>query len=646
MQQWGAVFAIQLLLATYAYAADAWRSIGPASEPNVHCIVVDPKSPSKIYAGAVGQIWRTDDAGKTWTSADTPTPICDVRALTIDPADSSTLYAGCLGTIKSTDAGKTWTPMYAGQEDHGALTVVWALATDNASALYAGTPAGTVFKSVDHGSQWQRIGDLPAGTRDIRALAVDPRTSSTLYVAATIGGLFKSVNGGTSWTAVHSLPSDAVTTVAIDPASPAVYAGTIGKGIFKSVDGGATWERVFDAGALTIAELAIDPGKPSTLYTAIGDAGGGVYQSTDAGTTWHSYGTALPQFVALRALAIGPSEVYVGSLDQYPGYLDGGVFAIRANACASTATLPDFAEFAVPTAKSAPLGITAGPDCAVWFTESDGNKIGRITSTGQITEFPVPTPASEPSRITKGPDGALWFTEFAGNKIARMTTSGAVTEFPVPTPGSFPLDITTGPDGNLWFTEQGAHKIARITPAGAITEFLIPPLGTFGALPYSITSGPDGNLWFAELFTGRVGRVSVTGSMTLFPVEPSCCASLGVITAGPDGNLWVAETFEGQIVRVTPSGSMTYFASKPVPNGIVAGADGALWFTDREGYGRITTAGAITKFPLATSDADPEILAAGPDGGVWFTETAANKIARKMPAQAAPPPGRHRGVRH
>src|SRR3954471_19246906 len=43
------------------------------------------------------------------------------------------------------------------------------------------------------------------------------------------------------------------------------------------------------------------------------------------------------------------------------------------------------------TADSFPLGITAGPDANLWFTERVGNKIGRITPAGTITEFTIPT---------------------------------------------------------------------------------------------------------------------------------------------------------------------------------------------------------------------------------------------------------------
>jgi streptogramin lyase len=38
-----------------------------------------------------------------------------------------------------------------------------------------------------------------------------------------------------------------------------------------------------------------------------------------------------------------------------------------------------------------------------------------------ITEYPIPTSASLPFGVTAGPDGALWFTEAEGNKIGRIT---------------------------------------------------------------------------------------------------------------------------------------------------------------------------------------------------------------------------------
>ena len=67
-------------------------------------------------------------------------------------------------------------------------------------------------------------------------------------------------------------------------------------------------------------------------------------------------------------------------------------------------------EFLVPTAGSCPYVITPGPGGALWFTERDGGKIGRITTAGVITEFPVPTAGSQPTVIAAGPDG-VWAVE-------------------------------------------------------------------------------------------------------------------------------------------------------------------------------------------------------------------------------------------
>jgi streptogramin lyase len=64
-------------------------------------------------------------------------------------------------------------------------------------------------------------------------------------------------------------------------------------------------------------------------------------------------------------------------------------------------------EFSIPTAGSGPVGITSGPDGALWFTENATNQIGCITSAGVVTnEFAIATSGSDPDGIVAGPDGA------------------------------------------------------------------------------------------------------------------------------------------------------------------------------------------------------------------------------------------------
>jgi sugar lactone lactonase YvrE len=235
----------------------------------------------------------------------------------------------------------------------------------------------------------------------------------------------------------------------------------------------------------------------------------------------------------------------------------------------------------VPTANGSPEGITTGPDGNLWFTELNGDKIGRLTPSGTVSEFAVPTSGSGPDGITTGPDGNLWFTELNGDKIGRVTPSGTVSEFAVPTAGSGPDGITTGPDGNLWFTELNGDKIGRVTPSGTFSELAVP---TAGSGPSGITTGPDGNLWFTELNGDKVGRVTPSGTVTEFAV-PTAGSGPDGITAGPDGNVWFTESYGSNIGRVTPSGTVTEYPVPAGPDlpGITTGPDGNLWFTEYHG---------------------------------------------------------------
>ncbi|MEZ5141771.1 MAG: fibronectin type III domain-containing protein [Acidimicrobiales bacterium] len=97
-----------------------------------------------------------------------------------------------------------------------------------------------------------------------------------------------------------------------------------------------------------------------------------------------------------------------------------------------------------------PRGITAGPDGALWFTSTANDRIGRITTTGQITTY-TGLGVDYPQGITAGPDGAVWFTNRGTNSIGRISTAGVVSNFKT-TEMKDPWAITVGPDSSIWFT--------------------------------------------------------------------------------------------------------------------------------------------------------------------------------------------------
>ena len=225
--------------------------------------------------------------------------------------------------------------------------------------------------------------------------------------------------------------------------------------------------------------------------------------------------------------------------------------------------------FATPT-PSNPVGITAGPDGNIWFTEGATGKIAFITPAGAITEIRFSS-SDAAAGITAGPDGNIWFCDESGNSIWRCDISTRqLTRFPLPTANAWPGEITTGADGNLWFTERPVDKVGRITPTGMITE-----IGNLSS-PGSITTGPDHNIWFASSIAPVVGRITPTGSVTLFPT-PEVPHQ---IRCGRGNDLLFTEPRANRIATITTSGIVTESPAIPrsAPTGITSGVGRRVWF--------------------------------------------------------------------
>jgi virginiamycin B lyase len=108
------------------------------------------------------------------------------------------------------------------------------------------------------------------------------------------------------------------------------------------------------------------------------------------------------------------------------------------------------------------------------------------------------------------------------------------------------------------------------------------------------------------------------------------------IVAGPDGALWFTQQQRNTIGRISTAGAVTEYGSPAglgTPLNIVSGPDGALWFTEAVGsaIGRVTTAGQITTYQTPSSNSEPLAISVGGDGNLWFTETAANAIGQITP---------------
>lgn len=236
--------------------------------------------------------------------------------------------------------------------------------------------------------------------------------------------------------------------------------------------------------------------------------------------------------------------------------------------------------------------VTSGSDGALWLTDGYGNRIVRLTTSGQFSQFPVDQ-YTQPWNIAAGPDRALWFTAYGA--IGRITTKGKLTMYPA---GAAYGDIAAGPDDALWFTETYPNDgIGRITTHGKIKAYTT---GITGA-PGSIALGPDGALWFTEGGTGgpKIGRITTSGKVTEYTKGISAGEFLVDIAAGPDGAMWFTETtfdyyYLPRIGRISMSGHISEYTkglpAQAGPSGIVEGPDERMWFTDsyNDKTGRLT----------------------------------------------------------
>lgn len=202
-----------------------------------------------------------------------------------------------------------------------------------------------------------------------------------------------------------------------------------------------------------------------------------------------------------------------------------------------------------------PNDVKTGSDGNLWFGDATGN-IGRMTTSGSFIEFPLSSASDDPLYLVLGPDQNIWFAESPGGEIGRVTPDGGITDMAPPT-GSFFGGIGSGPDGNVWFTEfryvQGGGpppQLGSVTPGFDFVEYSIPSqvLGNFVG---GICAGPDGNVWFTEGTSNNVARITLSGTITEFPV-PTSGGEPGAITAGPDGNLWFTESAGNKIGRLAP----------------------------------------------------------------------------------------------
>jgi virginiamycin B lyase len=151
-----------------------------------------------------------------------------------------------------------------------------------------------------------------------------------------------------------------------------------------------------------------------------------------------------------------------------------------------------------------PYGIALDRSGNVWTTLQGPDKLGRISSGGELTTFDVPTRNSGLGDLAIDRGGAVWFLELRTNKIGRFT-DGRFAEFEVPTPSAGLASLAAAPDGSVWFTELGVGKLGRVKN-GQVSEFSLPRADGH---PFGVAVDTTNAVWYTDL-RGWLGRLAVS----------------------------------------------------------------------------------------------------------------------------------------
>ncbi len=293
------------------YNSLEWRLVGPFRGGRAGTVSGVLNNPNLYYMGtAGGGVWKTTDAGNTWSCISDGYFGGSIGALAVSESDPNVIYVG-----------------------EGEQTL-----RGNVSSGHG------VWKSLDAGETWQFIG--LEGSEHIARIRIHPKSPDLVYVAA-IGnlwkpnetrGVFRSNDGGQSWEKIlYESDKAGAGDLILDPNNPRImYAATwemkrngyrMDSGgpdskMYKSTDGGDNWTDISSYNGLPegpwgIVGITVSPVDSNRVWAIIEAEDGGVFRSDDAGKTWEK----INENRALRQRAWYYSRIYADTQNKDKVYV-------------------------------------------------------------------------------------------------------------------------------------------------------------------------------------------------------------------------------------------------------------------------------------------------------------------------------------
>jgi photosystem II stability/assembly factor-like uncharacterized protein len=244
-------------------------------------LVMDPSEPNTLFAAtwqrtrrkwsdprvepgsSESGIWKTTDAGRTWTDANQGLPGAQFRGrigLDVARSNPNVLYA----FLDNYDAGR---PAKDGERDAYGRPIVEAR-----------IKAAEVYRTDDRGATWKKVSESNEFMRGhsgtygwvFGQIRVDPTDENTIY---TLGlGLHVSRDAGKTFTTLRGMHGDHHG-LWIDPRKTATLFSANDGGFYTSEDAGKTWKHATSAGGAQFYNVTVDTSTPFWAYGSIQDDG-------------------------------------------------------------------------------------------------------------------------------------------------------------------------------------------------------------------------------------------------------------------------------------------------------------------------------------------------------------------------------------
>ena len=271
----------------------SWTNMGLELSEHISKIIVHPENSSVVWVASQGPLWssggergiyKTTDAGETWTRTLGDDEWVGATDLVIDPRNPDVLYAATWqrhrnvasymgggpgsGLHKSTDGGETWSKLTKGIPGSNLGKIGLAISYHNPDHLYAAIEldrrTGGVYMSSDRGASWTKMSDTVSGATGphyYQELYTSPHAEGRLYlmdvrvqISDDHGKTFRRLNESDKHSDNH-----AIAFRMDDPNY--ILMGTDG-GIYESFDNAATWKFIENLPLTQYYKVAVDDAMP------------------------------------------------------------------------------------------------------------------------------------------------------------------------------------------------------------------------------------------------------------------------------------------------------------------------------------------------------------------------------------------------